>query len=201
MSSVYSFKATLSLSLQIVKIIHPIANLPLGSTHRVTQIQFHPTQPFIALQSHDRSVEVFRIRTEEELKKKMTRRKKRAKEKKEKEGVSKKTESMDVDEESTEIPFIDRFTPHVVIRATGKIRSFDFSPEAPNAKAAAQVGNDQPLQGILGSQNVLRYSWPSARMLSKSTTSLQNQKKKPSKLRAPTLFIFPVTALTFALCV
>jgi U3 small nucleolar RNA-associated protein 12 len=143
-------KAYLRVSAQISKIIHPIANLPLGSTHRVTQIQFHPTQPFLALQSHDRSVEVFRIRTEEELKKKMARRKKRAKEKKEKEGGSKMSESMDVDEESNGISFIEKFTPHVVIRATGKIRSFDFSSEASNAKAAAQVGFDHSLQRAAG---------------------------------------------------
>ncbi|EAU84697.2 WD-repeat-containing protein [Coprinopsis cinerea okayama7 len=126
---------------EIVKIIHPIANLPLNSTHRVSQIQFHPTQPYVALQSHDRSVEVFRIRTEEEIKKKIARRRKRAKEKKEKEGGSKKNKGagMDVDEGVNDVPFIDKFTPHVVIRAGGKIRSFDFALEPPNAKAAAQL--------------------------------------------------------------
>ena len=86
-----------------------------------------------------------RIRTEEEIKKKMARRKKRAKEKREKDG-SKKTELVEASEETDKISFIDRFTPHVVVRATGKIRSFDLSAEGPTTKAAAQVINSTPLR-------------------------------------------------------
>ena len=62
--------------------IHPVTTLPLSSNHRVSQIAFHPTKPYLAVQSHDRSVEIFRIRTEEEVRKKQARRKKRAEEKK-----------------------------------------------------------------------------------------------------------------------
>ena len=62
--------------------IHPITTLPLSSKHRVSQITFHPSRPYLAVQSHDRSVEIFRVRTEEEVRKKQARRKRRAKEKK-----------------------------------------------------------------------------------------------------------------------
>ncbi|TFK28833.1 WD-repeat-containing protein [Coprinopsis marcescibilis] len=123
---------------EIVKIVHPITNLPLNSNHRVSQIQFHPTQPYVAFQSHDRSVEVFRVRTEEEIRKKLARRRKRAKEKSEKD-VANKKKPEDVDEESPEAYFLDKFTPHVVVRATGKIRSFDFASEVASTKAAAQL--------------------------------------------------------------
>ena len=68
---------------QVKKMIFLITTLPLSSKHRVSQITFHHSKPFLAVQSHDRSVEIFRIRTEEEVRKKQARRRKRAKEKKE----------------------------------------------------------------------------------------------------------------------
>lgn len=105
--------------------IHPVNTLPLSSTHRVSQITFHPSLPYLAVQSHDRSVEIFRIRSEEEVRKKQTRRKKRAKEK----SKDKKEETvMDV-EGDDEIKLVDLFTPYLVVRAGGKIRSFDFAAE------------------------------------------------------------------------
>ncbi|KIK65368.1 hypothetical protein GYMLUDRAFT_70477 [Collybiopsis luxurians FD-317 M1] len=112
---------------EIKKIIHPVATLPLSSRHRVSQISFHPTQPFFAVQSHDRSIEVFRIRTDEEVRKKQLRRKKRAAEKK---GRQQSNVGMEDEEgeEIDELSLVDLFTPHVIIRASKKIRSFDFGP-------------------------------------------------------------------------
>jgi U3 small nucleolar RNA-associated protein 12 len=79
------------------------------------------------VQSHDRSVEVFRIRTEEEARKKQLRRRKRAKEKntKGKEGQEEAT-TIEEDTPETNIEIVDLFTPHLVVRASGKIRSFDM---------------------------------------------------------------------------
>jgi U3 small nucleolar RNA-associated protein 12 len=120
--------------------IHPIADLPLSSRHRVSQITFHPTQPYLAVQSHDRSVEIFRIRTEEEVKKKQVRRKKRLKEKKDKsKGVVETGEDeMDADNDP-QVKLVDLFTPHLVVRASGKIRSFDFGSDAISSRSGTQV--------------------------------------------------------------
>lgn len=106
--------------------IQAVATLPLSSCHRVSQVLFHESQPYVAVQSHDRSIEVFRIRTEDEVRKKQARRRKRAKEK---EGKSRPQEKEpDDDEKGTgEIGLVDLFTPYLVIRASGKVRSFDFS--------------------------------------------------------------------------
>lgn len=110
--------------------ISPITTIPLASRHRVSQIAFHPTQPYVAVQSHDRSVEVLRIRTEEEARKKLARRRKRAQEKKTKNKDSSATATMEIDaEEERDIQLVDLFTPHLIVRANGKIRSFDFSNE------------------------------------------------------------------------
>lgn len=114
--------------------IHPVTTLPLSSKHRVSQITFHPSRAYLAVQSHDRSVEIFRIRTEEEVRKKQARRKKRAKEKKEQaKSKGKAVEKDDVDDAgdvgSDEVTIPDLFTPYLVVRASGKVRSFDFADE------------------------------------------------------------------------
>jgi len=120
---------------QITKFIHPITNLPLASRHRVSQILFHPTQAFVAIQSHDRSVEVFRIRTEEEIRKKQARRKKRA-QGKQNQG---KTEEAKSEDDETGTALVDMFTPCLVVRASGKIRSFDYGPDDKATKPGFQV--------------------------------------------------------------
>ncbi|XP_006460011.1 hypothetical protein AGABI2DRAFT_202593 [Agaricus bisporus var. bisporus H97] len=120
---------------EVVKFIHAIASLPLASRHRVSQISFHPTQAYVSILSHDRSVEVFRIRTEEEIRKKMARRKKRAQEKKK---LGKLTEEKE-EEGDPEITLVDMFTPHLVVRASGKIRSFDYGADEKTVKAEFQL--------------------------------------------------------------
>ncbi|KAG2118849.1 WD-repeat-containing protein [Suillus discolor] len=126
---------------EVAKMIHPVTSLPLSSRHRVSQILFHPSQPYLAVQSHDRSIEIFRIRTEEEIRKKQARRKKRAKEK----GKSKQKgkdiddaveDAMDVDQE---INVIDLFTPYLVVRASAKVRSFDFGSKEAVSKPGVQL--------------------------------------------------------------
>ena len=104
----------------------------------MSQIAFHPAQPYLAVQSHDRSVEIFRIRSEEEARKKQVRRKKRVKEKKLAMQSKSKSETGDADlrpaedeqGDQDEIEPVNLFTPHIVVHASGKIRSFDFGSGA-----------------------------------------------------------------------
>ncbi|KAJ3573882.1 hypothetical protein NP233_g2154 [Leucocoprinus birnbaumii] len=121
---------------EVAQFIHLVASLPLASRHRVSQISFHPTQAYVSVQSHDRSVEIFRIRTKEEIRKKQARRKKRAQEKK-KQGKAAAEEQAEEDE--PEITLVDMFTPHLVVRASGKIRSFDYGSDDKNAKPGIQL--------------------------------------------------------------
>ena len=123
--------------------IHPITTLPLSSKHRVSQIAFHPSSPYLAVQSHDRSVEIFRIRTEEEVRKKQARRLKRAKEKKEQAKTKGKGKEAGADEdaeaEHKDVELADLFTPYLVVRASGKIRSFDFADAETNNKGNTSI--------------------------------------------------------------
>ncbi|KAI0091918.1 WD40 repeat-like protein [Irpex rosettiformis] len=129
---------------EVAKMIYLTATLPLSSKRRVSQITFHPTHPYLAVQSHDRSIEIFRIRTEEEVRKKQARRKKRAKEKKEQtKGKGGNTTGLDATEEyeavDSELTIPDFFTPYLVVRASGKIRSFDFADEESSSAIAKGV--------------------------------------------------------------
>ncbi|GBE79565.1 Uncharacterized WD repeat-containing protein [Sparassis crispa] len=134
---------------EMTKMIYPVTNIPLSSQHRVSQISFHPFKPYVAVQCHDRSVEVFRIRTEEEIRKKQARRKKRMREKKEQTKLKEKTrgkfeennDEADADQmdDAQEVQLVDLFTPYLVVRASGKIRSFDFADEETAASTHTQL--------------------------------------------------------------
>ncbi|EJD53684.1 WD-repeat-containing protein [Auricularia subglabra TFB-10046 SS5] len=103
------------------KFLHPAGDLSLSSRQRVSQILFHPSEKWLAVQSHDKSVEVFRVRTDEEIQKKRSRRKKRAKEKRQ------AAESAPAEDDGRVAP-PEMFAPYLVVRANGKVRSFYFSP-------------------------------------------------------------------------
>lgn len=121
--------------------IHAMSILPLSSRHRVSQIHFHPTQPYLAVQSHDRSVDIFRIRSDEEVHKKQARRKKRVKEKEQAKGNAKNNENKNLDQpiNDAEVQLVDKFTPHLVVRASSKIRSFDFGSNDVGPRGGLQV--------------------------------------------------------------
>ncbi|KAI0254369.1 WD-repeat-containing protein [Lactifluus subvellereus] len=122
---------------ELSKVIHPVSTLPLASPHRVSQIAFHPTLPYLFVQSHDRSVEVFRVRTDDEIRKKHARRKKRA-DTKAAMGKGEKANNVPDKGDVEKVELADSFTPYLVVRATGKIKSFAL-PEGALPKGATQL--------------------------------------------------------------
>jgi U3 small nucleolar RNA-associated protein 12 len=127
----------------------------------VSQISFHRTQPYVAVQSHDRFVEVFRIRTEEEVRRKKAR-KKKLEEKKDKDKTKEKTNEAPISENITatdikEIQLMDLFVPHVVVRAGGKVRSFNFGLDNASSKGGLQVRHRSSTQ-FLQFKNQKSYS-------------------------------------------
>ncbi len=140
--------SALSLTIsQLSKMITFAVSLPLSTKHRITEISFHPTQPYLAVQSHDKNIDILRVRTEEEIRKKIARRKRREREKsKAKASQGKSAEQladedgMDGDgEQQNEVSLVDLFTPYLVIRASGKVRSFSFSGTDNSAKGGVHV--------------------------------------------------------------
>ncbi|KAG8746400.1 hypothetical protein FRC10_005111 [Ceratobasidium sp. 414] len=145
---------------ELSKPIQLAGSLSLSTKHRVAQISRHPSLPYLAIQSHDRSVEIFRVRTEAEALKKQARRKKRAKEKASKVAAKgKDTDVVMADAQEDEGPGVvaqeDLFTPYLIVRASGKIRSFCF----PEDTSASEI-KGAPIMTALASNALEVYSIP-----------------------------------------
>lgn len=106
------------------------------------------------MQSHDRSVEIFNIRTEEEIKKKRARRKQRQREKQRKKQEKGKETAMDedidgpVEDGDEDVSLTDLFSSYVTVRGSGKISSFDFV-NAEVTKTGIQVNPPLSAQPVL----------------------------------------------------
>ncbi|KAG0039532.1 hypothetical protein BGZ82_007766 [Podila clonocystis] len=123
---------------EIPKAITFYGSIPRQSKERLTTIEFHSSQQFLGCQASDKTIELFRIRTHEEIKKKMSRRRKRQREKQQ--ALLKKG---DVEGAAAEEPVdeaiqaTDEITPWHIVRAAAKVRSFAFAP----AKDVEKVGH------------------------------------------------------------
>ncbi|CAG8819290.1 28547_t:CDS:2, partial [Racocetra persica] len=110
-------------STEIKKVINLYGNIKKECKERVITLKFHPTANILGAQGPEKYVEIYRIYSYEEIKKKLIRRKKRQKEKKQKADDS----NMDIDSDLVEISASDMITPYRMVRTASKIRSFDFS--------------------------------------------------------------------------
>ncbi|KAL8278427.1 hypothetical protein RQP46_009117 [Phenoliferia psychrophenolica] len=134
--------------------IFPIASLSLPSTshtHNITQITLHPTLPVLAIHSGEKTIDVFRLRTEEELRKKLARRRRREREKKKEGGKPAKGKGKAVEEDEedddedvgnggeAEVEWRDRLAIWSVIRCSAKVKSFSFAPETAKTKGDVQI--------------------------------------------------------------
>lgn len=125
---------------QLKKSISLYGPIPRQSKERVVTLQFHPSGKFLGCQATDKSVELYRIQTQDEIRKKMARRRKRQKEKAEKKAkavIAGDAVDVEMNEEigETEIKAEDEITQYQIIRTVAKVRSFDFAPVADVDKA------------------------------------------------------------------
>ncbi|KAF2084004.1 WD40 repeat-like protein [Saccharata proteae CBS 121410] len=94
---------------------------------RTLSISFHPRMDYVAIHGSEKAVELFRIRSGEEVKRSLTRKRKRRKEK-----LAAKGEDVDMadgDENADDISkaeVSDVFVPYVIVRTGGKVRSMDW---------------------------------------------------------------------------
>ncbi|KAK0537254.1 beta transducin [Tilletia horrida] len=146
-------------------------SITLSAKNRVSQIAFSPLpqlrrQPgdgtnldtgddaqepdYLAISSSDRSVQVFRIRTEAELQRKLDRQKRRAKEKEKKsdlDGKKKKKSKAQEEEEAAAdedagtgpTTWVDRLESHTIVRpsAGGRLKSFSLALAASGSATAS----------------------------------------------------------------
>ncbi|CAG8512706.1 7541_t:CDS:10 [Ambispora leptoticha] len=124
------------------KVIVFYGNVARQSKERVTTLKFHPNTNFLGVQGPDRFIEIFRLRTHEEIKKKLHRRRKREEKKlkelnKKNEGGNSETAPPLKSDIRDEIHASDEITLHEIIRTTAKVRSFDFAFMEDTAKTGA----------------------------------------------------------------
>lgn len=96
----------------------------------------------LALQTTEKTIEILRLRSEEEIRKKVARRRKREKEKREKKkGAVNGDTSLTAAEESAikEPTWKDRLASWITIRTSGKICSFDFGLGNRNLKGEVTI--------------------------------------------------------------
>ncbi|KAI9753646.1 MAG: Protein transport protein S9 plasma membrane t-SNARE [Chaenotheca gracillima] len=102
---------------------------------RALGLSFHPKAAFIAVHGSEKAVEIWRIRSEGEVKKSLSRKRKRRREKEKGKHASEpqvqETEQTgDVAEEEEDIASAEVneiFVPYVILRTGGKVRGFDWA--------------------------------------------------------------------------
>jgi U3 small nucleolar RNA-associated protein 12 len=98
---------------------------------RTLDVKFHPKLGFIAAHGSERSVEIFRIRSENEVRKSLARKRKRRREKNAKNADSTvngmDNAADDFEEDIAEVQISEFIVPFVNVRTTGKLRSMDWS--------------------------------------------------------------------------
>lgn len=141
-----------------VKLLTDHGQIDLVGGRRVSQIDFKlasgsSESRFIGVTASDKSVEIFRIRTQDDIRKKMARRRRRAKEKAEKKNGSTMTGVDEADALIAEPTWQDRLEAYTIIRpGRGKIKSFSFA-EADQSQASSSSSNRGAIPILLAMAN------------------------------------------------
>ncbi|GAB1311411.1 beta transducin [Madurella fahalii] len=147
--------ASLASSAQKVDITQPVnflqdrGTLHRQSKERAVEVSFHPRHDYFAVHGVEKSVEIWRIRTEAEVRKSLARKKKRRREKLAKDKKADGDTAMDsVGDEADDITkaeISDVFVQHVIVRTTGKVRSVDWATSQGNKDLQLLVGSTNNL--------------------------------------------------------
>lgn len=95
------------------------------SKDRATEVAFHPRRDYFAVHGSEKSVEVWRMRSEAEIKKSLARKRRRQREKQKssKKGDEVQTNGDDIVEDTSDADISDIFVSYVTVRTGGKVRS------------------------------------------------------------------------------
>lgn len=92
---------------------------------KTIEVRFHPREDYFAVHGSEKAIEIWRIRSEEEVRKSLARKRKRRREK-----LGTAAEKVDVevevDEDLATAEITEVFVPYVIVRTGGKVRSLDW---------------------------------------------------------------------------
>ena len=118
---------------QTTRFLQDRGTLHRQSKDRAIEVLFHPRRDYFAVHGLEKSIELWRIRTESEVKKGLARKRRRRREKLAASKGQKADGDADVaeDEEKAEdvanADISDVFVRHVIVRTSGKVRSVDWA--------------------------------------------------------------------------
>ncbi|EAA34479.1 WD40 repeat-like protein [Neurospora crassa] len=110
---------------QAINFLHDRGTLHRSSKERAVEVIFHPRRDYFAVHGVEKSVEIWRIRNEAEIKKSLARKRRRRRELAAKKG-KKEADAEEEDDKADDISkadISDVFVQHVIVRTTGKVRS------------------------------------------------------------------------------
>ncbi|OAL55940.1 WD40 repeat-like protein [Pyrenochaeta sp. DS3sAY3a] len=118
-----------------------------NSKDRTQGISWYSKSDYIAVHGAEKAVEIWRVRSEEEVRKSLTRKKKRKREKAKNDPTSEAQEEADAEEKTNiaEAEIGEIFVPYVTIRTAGKVRSV----------AWMRIRGTKKLQLVVGTNNNL----------------------------------------------
>ncbi|KAK7951541.1 DIP2-Dom34p-interacting [Apiospora aurea] len=114
---------------QNIQFLHDRGTLFRNGKDKATEIIFHPRRDYFAVHGPEKAVEIWRIRSEAEIKKSLARKKKRRREKlAAKTGAQDEEMEMDGEEEDvSKASVTEAFAQHLIVRPGGKVRSVDWA--------------------------------------------------------------------------
>jgi U3 small nucleolar RNA-associated protein 12 len=133
---------------QSTKFLHDRGTLHRQSKDRAVEVIFHPRRDFFAVHGVEKAVEIWRIRTEAEVKKSLARKRRRRREKLAAAKGSKTDGDQDMadgEEDVSSADVSDVFVQHVIVRTTGKARSVDWATGSASKELQLLVGTTNNL--------------------------------------------------------
>ncbi|KAI0142790.1 WD domain-containing protein [Xylariaceae sp. FL1272] len=116
--------------------LHDRGTLFRQGKDKATEVIFHPRRDYFAVHGSEKAVDIWRIRSDSEVKKSMARKRKRRREEKKKKAKKGSKaegdepvddEDADEDENVGAADVTDLFAQHLIIRTGGKVRSVDWA--------------------------------------------------------------------------
>jgi U3 small nucleolar RNA-associated protein 12 len=113
------------------RFLHNRGALHRTGRDRTLEIKFHPRQDYIAVHGSEKNVELWRIRSEEEVKRSLARKRKRRREKQATDGMkmdldAENRDSVETNDDISSVEIGDFFVPYLIVRTGGKVRSADW---------------------------------------------------------------------------
>ncbi|KAG6027491.1 hypothetical protein E4U41_000925 [Claviceps citrina] len=148
-----------------VHFLHDRGVLHRQSKDRTTEIRFHPQRDYFAVHGLEKGVDIWRIRSEAEVRKSLARKRRRRREK-QKDGKTHPTDETEAaegaDEDVSKAEIGDVFVQYVIVRTGGKARSVDW----------AASGGQKDLQLVVATTNnqIEYYSVPTKDKLERRKT-------------------------------